>query len=422
MSRSAPGLLRRNRAFRLLWSARAVSLLGDRCSLVALPFLALRETDATPGQVALLFALQALPGALLAIPAAAHLVGRSERAVMVACDAVRALTLGGVFALAAHGSLTLWHLVAAVVLVAVAGSFFDVAGQAYLPRAVDRADYLPANSRLAQAASAADVVGPVLAGLLIGFAGTRTAILADAASYVLSAALLAAMGDAPRPAETEAEEEAARELSLFARAREGVAFVAAHPALRALVTAIALFNLGGATVGSLWFPFLYDGLDLSPSLAGTLITVGGVSALLAALAAGRVLSRASPRTALPAAFCTAVLALWLVPAAGVTHPVACLAVYQLVFSSAAVFLGIAAATLRQTATPLERQGRVYAAVYALSLIAVPAGGALAGLMASVTSEVGAITLGAAIASTSLLALPALSRAARPAQAAVSPQG
>jgi len=54
------GLLRTHAAFRLVWCARTVSLLGDRFSLFAIPILVLDKLHATAGQAALLVAAQSL--------------------------------------------------------------------------------------------------------------------------------------------------------------------------------------------------------------------------------------------------------------------------------------------------------------------------------------------------------------------------
>ncbi|QFU88543.1 MFS transporter [Amycolatopsis sp. YIM 10] len=394
----APGLLRAHPVFRSVLAARAVSALGDRFSLVAVPVLALSSAGATPGQVALLWTVQLLPGAVLALPAAANLVGRPERAAMIACDLLRAVLLLGVFGLAAGGELRLWHLFAVVPAIGVLTTVFDVGAQAYVPRIVDRADYAEANSRFTQAESAADVAGPLVAGVLIGFAGAGTALLVDAVSFVLSAVLLAPI----RAVHDQPVEVAAS--GWWRNLRDGIRFVAGSPVLRSLVAAFALFNFGGAVVSSLWFAYLLDHLRLPPSVTGGLITVGGVSGLVAALATRRVLGVVSSRVVLPVSLVVIVVSLWFVPLAALGSPVLLLAAYQALFGAGVAFFAVTAATVRQLLTPVGQQGRVYAVFYTFSLLTVPIGGLLAGVLASSFSPVVAIVAGAAIAATSLLTL------------------
>lgn len=398
-----PGLLRANDAFRTLWAANAVSAFGDRFSMLALPMLALDDAGAAPGQVALLWAVQTLPAAVLAVPIAAHLVGRSERATMIACDLLRALLLGVLFLLAWHGTLRLSLLFPAALAIGFANTVGEVSAQAYLPRIVDRAGYTEANSRIAQAAGAAEVAGPVLAGLLIGFAGSRTALLVDGASFLLSAALLAQIRGTTCRVAGSADDR------LWVRLRDGVRFVGRHHGLRALAAAFALFNFGASMIVALWFPYVFDGLGLSTATVGSLVTIGGVTGLCAALAVRRIVGSRSPRVLLPASLTALVAGLWLVPLAARTHPLALLAGYQLVYSAALVFFRVSAATVRQLLTPVDYQGRVYATVYTVAWLTVPAGGALAGWLAESTSLSTALATGAVIASTSLLTIPTLAR-------------
>lgn len=392
------GLLLRHPNFRSLWSARAVSGLGDRFSLLAVPALALFATAATPGQVALLWSARLLPGTILAVPVAACLAGRSERATMMACDLLRSLLLGALFLLAAQHELRQWHLFFGVFAIGVLTTVFDVSAQTYTPRLVARTDYAEANSRFAQAASGADIAGPALAGLLIATAGAGPALVVDAVSFLTSLALLALIRDAAsfRPA--------APAGGPWKRLLTGVRFVAVQPSLRALVVAFGLFNLGGSIVAALWFPYLIDRLGLSMSAVGVLITIGGMAALGAALTARRIMSRVKPRLLLRRSLVAIVAALWLAPLAARGYAVPVLIAYQIMFGSAVVLFTVTAATVRQLLTPLDYQGRVYAVVYTCSLATVPIGGFLASTVAALASTATAVFLGAVIASISLITL------------------
>src|SRR5262245_38378354 len=87
-------MLRRNAAFRRLWAAGAVSLVGDWLSFVAVAALAL-GSGGGPFALALVFAAHALPGPALAPVAGAIVDGFDRRRVLVAADVLAALaTLG----------------------------------------------------------------------------------------------------------------------------------------------------------------------------------------------------------------------------------------------------------------------------------------------------------------------------------------
>jgi len=78
-------LIRRNRAFRRLWAAGAVSLVGDWLSFVAVAALALASGGGAFG-LALVFAAHALPGAIVAPVAGALVDGLDRRRVLVVAD------------------------------------------------------------------------------------------------------------------------------------------------------------------------------------------------------------------------------------------------------------------------------------------------------------------------------------------------
>ena len=65
--------------------------------------------------------------------------------------------------------------------------FFDVAYQSYLPSIVDRDQLVEGNSKLEITRSASQILGPGLAGVLIGLLRAPFAILIDAAELRWSA-------------------------------------------------------------------------------------------------------------------------------------------------------------------------------------------------------------------------------------------
>src|SRR5687767_2953872 len=97
-----PSLLRRNPAFRRLWAAGAVSLVGDWLSFVAVAMLAVQGGGGAWG-LALVFAAHLLPGALIAPVAGALVDGLDRRRVLVAADLIASLVTVAMTAVAFAG-------------------------------------------------------------------------------------------------------------------------------------------------------------------------------------------------------------------------------------------------------------------------------------------------------------------------------
>ena len=260
--RRLAGVLRDNRNFRTLYAANAVSQLGDWFNVVALFSLLLDLTG--KGEAVAFALLTRFVPMFLAGPAAGIVADRlSRRAIMIVSDVLRAgLVLCLLFirrpdqAWIAYGVVTAHSLVSA---------FFEPAQQAMLPNLVSEADY-PLAATLENSLWAATLaVGSALGGVALAVVGRDLAFAADAASFLVSAALIARLPSgyanrADRQAMEMVEEARApgsqiENLLGVRDLREGVAYVRSHRRVRALLAVKASFGLtlGGVLVLLAWF-------------------------------------------------------------------------------------------------------------------------------------------------------------------------
>jgi predicted MFS family arabinose efflux permease len=260
--RRLAGVLRDNRAFRTLYAANAVSQLGDWFNVVALFSLLLELTG--KGEAVAFALLTRFVPMFLAGPAAGVVADRlSRRSIMIVSDAARAgLVLCLLFIRRPEQA---WIAYAVVTAHSMVSAFFEPAQQAMLPNLVSEADY-PLAATLENSLWALTLAaGSALGGLALALVGRDLAFVADAGSFVLSAALISRLppGYANR-ADRQAMEmvEEARtpgshiENLLGVRdLREGVAYVASHRRVRALLAVKASFGLtlGGVLVLLAWF-------------------------------------------------------------------------------------------------------------------------------------------------------------------------
>ncbi|MCY1020439.1 MFS transporter [Pyxidicoccus sp. MSG2] len=232
----ASGLLLRNRPFRSLWTARVISFTGDSLSLVA---LMLHVAGAT-GQalaVSLLLLVGDFAPALLS-PITGAISDRFDlKRVMVVCELLQG-------ALLLTLALVLPPLPVLLVLVglrAVAGQVFQPASRAAVPALVKERELEVANSTLGFGTNAAEALGPLVAAALLPFVGVRGVLLIDAASFFLSALLLAFVPSLPQvPGEAHGPPP-----SLLRQARLGLGYLWATPAVRVIALgfcAVVAFN------------------------------------------------------------------------------------------------------------------------------------------------------------------------------------
>jgi MFS family permease len=189
-----------------LFSSQVLSVLGDRVTSVALPFAVL-SIGGGVRDVALTSTAQFLPFVVLAVPAGVWADRWPRKRILISSDAVRLATQTLAAVLLLSGYAEIWHLALLAGIFGAADAFFAPAFGGLLPTTVEPGNLQPANALRGLSFSLANVAGPVLAGLLIGFVGgPGAALVFDAATFLVSVLLLAplrprvvedATGDAP---------------------------------------------------------------------------------------------------------------------------------------------------------------------------------------------------------------------------------
>ncbi|MFZ0041808.1 MAG: MFS transporter [Solirubrobacteraceae bacterium] len=178
----------RERDLRLVFSATAVSQIGDGVVTVAVTFAVLDLThSATDIGIVLASRTIALLASLLVGGVVADRVSR--RRVMISADLVRFLSQGVVGALVVSGHATVWEIACSQAVIGAASGFFNPASSALLP-AVAGESIAEANAMNGIVSSFGGIVGPAIGGALVVGVGAGSALLVDAASYGASALLL----------------------------------------------------------------------------------------------------------------------------------------------------------------------------------------------------------------------------------------
>ncbi len=263
------------RRFGWLWAAYAVSAYGTGLGFGAFAYIAIKALDATAGEVSVLTASGLAVGAVVAVPLGPWVEFRHKRPVMIAMDLTRFLAMATIPLAYWLGVLTFGQLVAVSALVAAAKIAFGAASGAHLRSLVPAADLLTASSRFESTTWSATVFGPVLGGAAMGLLGPVVTVAADAASYLLSALGIRAIGgqEAAPPAKQDGRPGLGDRF-------EGWRYIWRHRTLRALfLNVLAVNGLIMATeplltfmlLGRLGFPTWQYGLAFAVPCAGGLL-------------------------------------------------------------------------------------------------------------------------------------------------------
>lgn len=355
-------------AYWRLWTAGAISNLGDGVFAVALPLMAARITDdrVSVGLIATFFTI---PWLLFAVPVGVLIDRSDRRRVMVSADACRAALVGGLALVAAFSEVRIWMLWVLAFGLGVGEVFFDSTSQTIIPAIVPAEKLERANGySYATEIATNTFLGMPLGSVLFGFVVWLPFGL-DAASFVAAAALATSLRGTFRPA-------AGGPLgqSVGQSLRAGVRWLWHHPLLRNVAVAAGVGNLAyGATQATLVL-FALERLDLDERLFGPVLALVGAGSVLAGVAGGRVIGRAGRRATLVAVAVLPVLTcatIGLFPNVWVAVPM------YTVQAVASTLFTIVTVSLRQQLIPDHLLGRVNS-VYRWFAAGGMALGALAG--------------------------------------------
>ena len=385
-----PRPLLRRPDFLRFWGAQAVSQLGTHVSALALPLIAATTLAASPFETGLLAALGWLPFLLVGLFAGVWVDRWPRRPVMIVADVGRAAIVAVVPAAWLLGGLSIEVLYVAALLAGTLTVFFDVAYLSYLPTLIDRRQLVDGNSRIEATASAAQIVGPGVGGVLIRVLGGPLALLVDAVSFLASGVLLWRIRT-PEPPPVPRSEQS----SVWREIGEGLALVRGSVILRALVFASATVQVAGYAFLAVYVLFMTRDLGLDAGQVGLVLATGGAGALAGSLLAGPARARFGQGP-------TIVGAMFLFGATGLLVPLAVLVprwALPLVVASeflqwmAIVAYDVNAVSLRQAIVPDRLAGRVNGTVRFLVWGLRPVGSLLGGVLGGVIGLAGTLVAG-----------------------------
>jgi predicted MFS family arabinose efflux permease len=280
---AAPTLvpLHREPRFRRFWIGQTASVFGDQVSALAIPLTAVLALHASTFQVGLLASLAWLPHLVFSLPAGVWIDRRPHRRRnMIAADIGRALALATVPVAWWLGALTIWQLLAVAFAVGALTVLFDLSYSFFFVALVPREQYVDANSKLSTSRSVSYIGGPSVAGLLVQILSAPVALLADALSFVGSAAALRGL-EVPEP-EIGERDSVRREL------RAGFRFLWRQPLLRAGVLCTSTINFFNFLLFAIFVLYASRTLGLSPATIGIVLGTAAVGGLAGALVAPRI--------------------------------------------------------------------------------------------------------------------------------------
>lgn len=276
--------------FALAWTAGLISMAGDWALKIALPILVLQLTGSIAVTSGVVIA-GVLP-ALLVGPLAGVFVDRwDRRRVMITANVLQAAVL--IPLLTVDHAHDVWLVYAVMAAATAINQFFKPAEAALVPMLVDDGQLLAANALNGVNNNLARLAGPATGGLIAATAGLPGVVAADAATFLVSAGLLACVRGAFRGhrAIAVARHPVAKLLHEFGA---GLQVIRGQRVLLVLVSTFALTSIGEGIMDTLFAVYVKEALHGGVRELGWLMSAQAIGGVLGGLLVGPLGSRFSP--------------------------------------------------------------------------------------------------------------------------------
>ena len=377
----------RHRNYRLFLTGQIISTIGTWMQSVAMPWLALQLTHSGL-LVGLVLAVQFTP-VLLGSQFGGIVADRfRKRSILLVTQAAFTIPSFSLFLLSSSGHAMYWEVLIAAAATGTINAFDVPARQSFVVEMVGKQDLMNAIALNSSVFNGAAVVGPSVAGVIIGAVGVPVCFLANSVSYLAAVGALLLMRNLPAIVREQHDQRWRQRLA------EGASYVVREPVVGLLLIDVAVFSL-----------FAMNRLTLIPLFADQVLHAGasGFGFLMASMGLGALVG-ALTLAFFPGLGANPARQFWL----GLLW-VAALLVFSFsrvfVLSTAALFVAgysqisfVATANSRiQTLTPDGLRGRVMG-LYAQALIGVgPLGAMQAGALATLLGAPWAMAIGATVA-------------------------
>ncbi|HET6595096.1 MAG TPA: MFS transporter [Anaerolineales bacterium] len=356
-----------------LFIANAISLVGNVFSLIAIPWFVLQTTgSATQTGVTGFFTI--LPVVLAGFFGGTLIDRLGYRRTSVISDLASGLTTALIPLLYATVGLEFWQLIVLVFLGALLDAPGGTARAALLPELAEQAG-MPierVTSLVHVIERGARLVGAPLAGFLIGIMGTANVLWLDAASFVVSAAIIVFLVPAPNRAAIEVK--AGKYLEEL---QDGLRFIANDALILSIVVMVMLTNFLDAIFGGVLQPVYVREVYGDAINLGLLIAANGGGAVIGGLIFASIGHRLPRHATFVGAFVFTGFRFWVY---ALYPPIWVLVIVTLITSMGAGPLNPIIGAIEFERIPPHMRGRVFGAVTAGAWIAMPLGMLLGGIL------------------------------------------
>ena len=379
----------RHRNYRLFFGGQLISLIGTWIQQVAQAWLVLQLTH-DPLWLGLVAVAQFGPVIIFGLFGGVIADQLPKRKTLLVTQTVAMVLAFVLFGLTVTGVVEVWHVMILAVLLGTNNAIDMPTRQSFAVEMVWREDMANAVGLNAAQFNTSRILGPAVAGLLIGATDISIAFLINAVSYLAVIAAYLAMRDSELRS-VEPVERPTSVRAVFENLAEGARYVRNTPLVLLGVTVVGLVATFGMNFQVLVPPLADNVLHVGASGFGFLMAASGVGSTITAL------SVAFSRKIGPMPIVLGAIALGLgsiLLALSSSYGIALVAMF--IVGAGGIGMAVTANTTIQMAVPDQLRGRVMSVYTTVFAGSVPAGGLLMGAIASAWGVPLALMIGAVL--------------------------
>ena len=383
-----------------LFSAHAISNLGDGIAAIAYPWLASAVTR-SPFLIALVAVASRLPWLIFTLPAGVITDRFNRGKIIVAMDIARgclALLVAIVVTLESESlpklnevasltnletNLTLYLvLIVTALLFGFAEVLRDNSAQTLLPSVVEKKNLESANGKLWSVEYVTNsFVGPPLGSFLLGIA-IFLPFYIDSAAFFISAGLIATLIPSLKKVDTEKKSE---KLNFRAEIKEGFTWLWSHELLRPMALILGALNAIGALTAAVFILFAQEILETSLFIFAVLGTAGAVGGSLGGILGPKISKKLGSGPSLYLTLISGPIITLIIGLSSSWHLFYLLTAISTVF---AVLWNVITVSLRQSIIPSHLLGRVNSVYRFFAWGSIPIGTLLGGALVDLVELTG----------------------------------
>ncbi len=265
--------------YRLYFGGQSLSLVGTWIQTVAQAWLVLKLTNSAV-DLGIVTALQSMPMLFIGWYGGAFADRLPKQRLLIMTQTAQMLLAFALGVLVSTGTVQIWHVYVLAASLGVANAFDAPTRQSFVIEMVGRDDLMNAVALNSMTFNLARIIGPAIAGILIGLVGVTSSFYINGLSFLFVIGGLLLM----RPSQFFALEATPR-ASLRRSLAEGFAYMRHTPTALTITGLIGVMGMFAFTSNVLVPLFAQDVLHVGATGLGVLFSAMGVGSLIAGLIA-----------------------------------------------------------------------------------------------------------------------------------------